>query len=127
MPDRNVTPETLVDAYVSFIYYCNPALPPDADTGALRLAFRSPPKNAGRSFSTFTIFELVKQFTAGEIKTWTDLIIALGVAPPDVSNNESSQKVAQYGVRLKVRYSLKADEKRSQLTLASEMALFSSY
>lgn len=102
LPDRNVTAESLEDAYVSFIFYCNPALPLDADTEALREAFRNPPKSGGKSFDTFAIYELVKKFYGKDIKTWTELTIQLGVEPPDPSKDESSQKVTQYGVRLKV-------------------------
>ena len=45
---------------------------------------------------------IFKKFHQKEIKTWTELTITLGVEPPDPSKDESSQKVAQYGVRLKV-------------------------
>lgn len=101
LPDRSVTAETLEDAYVSFIFHCNPALPQECDAEALREAFRSPPKSAGKSFDTFSVYGLVKRFYTKEIKTWTELTIKLGVEPPDKA--ESTQKVTQYGVRLKVR------------------------
>lgn len=101
LPDRNVTADTIEDAYVRFIFYCNPALPPDADTNSLREAFANPPKSGGKSFSPFVIFELVRRFYRREIKTWTELTITLGVEPPDLSKDESVQKIAQYGVRLK--------------------------
>jgi hypothetical protein len=103
LPDRNVDGDSLEDAYVSFIYYCNPALPADADVAALREAFRNPPKSGGKSFSSFAIYQLVRQFYQKEIKTWTDLTIKLGVEPPDPTRDESAQKITQYGVRLKVR------------------------
>lgn len=103
LPDRNVTAESIEDAYVSFIFYCNPALPRDVDTEALREAFRNPPKSGGKTFDTFAIYELVRKFYGKEIKTWTELTIKLGVEPPDPTKDESSQKVTQYGVRLKVR------------------------
>lgn len=103
LPDRDVTPDTLEDAFVRFIFYCNPALPWDCDTAALREAFRTPPKNGGKSFDTAVIFDLVKRFYAKDIKTWTELTMTLGVAPPDPSKDESRQKITQYGVRLKVR------------------------
>lgn len=103
LPDRNVTAESLEDAYVSFIFYCNPALSRETDTEALREAFRNPPKSGGKTFDTFVIYELVKKFYGKEIKTWTELTIKLGVEPPDPTKDESSQKVTQYGVRLKVR------------------------
>ncbi|UKZ82107.1 hypothetical protein TrVFT333_009891 [Trichoderma virens FT-333] len=101
LPDPNVTPDTIEDAFVRFIFYCNPALPLDADTESLREAFANPPKSGGKSFSPFLIFDLVQRFYRKEIKTWTELTTRLGVEPPDLSKDESAQKVAQYGVRLK--------------------------
>lgn len=103
LPDRNVTAVTIEDAYVRFIFYCNPALPLDLDTEQLRDAFRNPPRSGGKTFSTFVIFELVRSFYNKEIRTWTELTTRLGVEPPDPSKDESAQKIAQYGVRLKVR------------------------
>lgn len=103
LPDRNVTTKTIEDAYVDFILYCNPSLPLTADIEALREAFRNPPRSGGKVFSPFTIYELVKKFYDKEIKTWTELTTTLGVEPPDPSKDESAQKIAQYGVRLKVR------------------------
>lgn len=102
LPDRHVNSSTIEDAYVSFIFYCNPALPLDSDTESLREAFRTPPKSGGKVFSTFAVFELVRKFYQREIKTWTELTTTLGVEPPDLAKDESAQKVAQYGVRLKV-------------------------
>lgn len=102
LPDRRVNASTIEDAYVSFIFYCNPALPLSADTESLREAFRTPPKSCGKVFDTFTIFELVQKFYQREIKTWAELTTTLGVEPPDPAKDESAQKVAQYGVRLKV-------------------------
>lgn len=102
LPPRQVTAATIEDAYVQFIIYCNPALPNKADIASLRESFRVPPKSGGKSFDPFAIFELVRQFYAKEIKTWAELTMRLGVEPPDLSKDESSQKVAQYGVRLKV-------------------------
>ncbi|KAG5971991.1 hypothetical protein E4U58_007030 [Claviceps cyperi] len=101
LPDRRVNASTIEDAYVSFIFYCNPALPLSADTESLREAFRTPPKSCGKVFDTFTIFELVQKFYQREIKTWAELTTTLGVEPPDLAKDESAQKVAQYGVRLK--------------------------
>ncbi|XP_044724479.1 ARS binding protein 2 domain-containing protein [Hirsutella rhossiliensis] len=101
LPDRHVTADSIEDAYVRFIFYCNPALPHDADTASLREAFRSPPRSGGKVFHPFTIFGLVARFYARDIKTWTELTTLLGVEPPDLSKDESAQKVAQYGVRLK--------------------------
>lgn len=110
LPDRDVTPATLEDAFVRFIFHCNPAAHRGSDTNVLREAFRAPPRNAGRSFDPAVIYDLVKKFYAKEIKTWTELTIALGVTPPDLSKDESSQKLTQYGVRLKVYISLRPEE-----------------
>ncbi|KAH8178348.1 ARS binding protein 2 domain-containing protein [Sarocladium implicatum] len=101
LPTRQVTSATIEDAYVQFIIYCNPALPNNADIASLREGFRTPPKSAGKAFDPFVIFELVRQFYTKEIKTWAELTVRLGVEPPDLTKDESSQKVAQYGVRLK--------------------------
>ncbi|UNI20177.1 hypothetical protein JDV02_006293 [Purpureocillium takamizusanense] len=101
LPDRNVTVDTIEDAYVRFIFYCNPAVRLSVDTDTLREAFRNPPKSGGKAFHPFAIYELVRRFYAHEIRTWTDLTIMLGVEPPDITKDESSQKVSQYGVRLK--------------------------
>ncbi|KAF4123880.1 ARS binding protein 2 [Geosmithia morbida] len=97
LPDRNVTPDTLEDAFVSFIFYCNPAIPWGSDATALREAFRTPPKNGGKSFDTAVIYDLVKRLYAKDIKTWTELTMMLGVAPPDPSKDESRQRITQYG------------------------------
>lgn len=102
LPDRNVTADTIEDAYVHFIFYCNPALPLNSETAALREAFQNPPRSGGKSFSIFTVYELVRKFYDKEIRTWTELTTRLGVEPPDPSKDESAQKIAQYGVRLKV-------------------------
>lgn len=103
LPDRNVTADSIEDAYVHFIFYCNPALPLSSETASLREAFRNPPRSGGKSFSTFAVFLLVRQFYDKEIRTWTELTTKLGVEPPDPTKDESAQKIAQYGVRLKVR------------------------
>ncbi|KAM7186362.1 ARS-binding protein 2 [Naviculisporaceae sp. PSN 640] len=101
LPDRNVTGSTIENAYVSFILHCNPAVPPDTDSAALREAFMTPPKSGGKSFSTFTLFELIKQLETKELKTWAELALKLGVEPPDQEKGQSSQKIQQYAVRLK--------------------------
>ncbi|CAM1504170.1 Fc.00g017610.m01.CDS01 [Cosmosporella sp. VM-42] len=101
LPERAVTSDTIEEAYVRFIFYCNPAIPPASETASLREAFRTPPRSGGKSFNTFTVFELVKKFYEKEIRTWTELTTRLGVEPPDPSKDESVQKIAQYGVRLK--------------------------
>lgn len=36
LPSKDVTDETLDNAYVQFILYCNPCIPADVDTGELR-------------------------------------------------------------------------------------------
>ena len=102
LPDKNVNIDTIEAAYVSFILYCNPAVPPEAETITLREAFRSPPKSGGKTFSTYTLFELIKKLEAKELKTWAELALKLGVEPPDQEKGESAQKIQQYAVRLKV-------------------------
>lgn len=102
LPSRIVTSATIEDAYVSFILYCNPGVPTDTDTANLREAFRTPPKSGGKSFSTYNLFQLIKQLDDREIKTWAELALKLGVEPPDQDKGESSQKIQQYAVRLKV-------------------------
>ncbi|KAJ4199682.1 hypothetical protein NW767_008101 [Fusarium falciforme] len=101
LPDRRVTADTIEDAYVRFMLYCNPGLPPSTPTVTLREAFRNPPRSGGKTFSTFAVYELVRKFYDNEIRTWTELTTRLGVEPPDPSKEESAQKIAQYGVRLK--------------------------
>jgi hypothetical protein len=102
LPGRNVTSETIEDTYVQFILYCNPAVPPDTDTTILREAFQTPPKSGGKTFDTFLLFELIKLLDAKELKTWAELALKLGVEPPDQDKGQSSQKIQQYAVRLKV-------------------------
>ncbi|KAM0504187.1 hypothetical protein ACHAP8_002592 [Fusarium lateritium] len=101
LPDRRVSEHSVENAYVDFILFCNPAVPLSTDTTCLREAFRNPPRSGGKSFSTFAIYELVRKFYNGDIRTWTELTTKLGVEPPDPNKEESAQKVAQYGVRLK--------------------------
>ena len=102
LPSIEVTDESLDNAYVDFILYCNPPIPTNVDTTELRKGFRSPPKSDGKSFSPFVLFGLIAKLEAKEIKTWTQLVIELGVELPDPNKNQSSQKVQQYAVRLKV-------------------------
>ncbi|KAL1889202.1 hypothetical protein Sste5346_009060 [Sporothrix stenoceras] len=101
LPDRIVTATTIEDAYVSFILACNPAVSPSTDTTALREAFRTPPRSDGKSFSIFTLYQLICQLEEREIKTWAELALKLGVEPPDQDKGQSSQKIQQYAVRLK--------------------------
>ncbi len=102
LPDRKVSVDTIEDAYVSFILFCNPGVPLDISTAALREAFQTPPKSGGKTFSTSTLFELIGQLETKELKTWAELALKLGVDPPDQEKGESSQKIQQYAVRLKV-------------------------
>lgn len=103
LPDKNVSDETIEEAYVNFVLYCNPAVPLETDTAGLREAFQTPPKSGGKSFNTYTLFELIKQLEAKELKTWIELALKLGVEPPDQHKGQSSQRIQQYAVRLKVR------------------------
>ena len=102
LPSRDVNDLSIDDAYIQFILYCNPSVPLEVDTTELRKGFRAPPKSDGKSFSPFTLYQLIARLDAKVIKTWTELVIELGVSPPDVSKNQSTQKVQQYAVRLKV-------------------------
>lgn len=102
LPSRHVDAATFEDAFVSFIMYCNPAVPLETDTGTLREAFRALPKSGGKSFTAFNLFLLVRQLETKELKTWAELALKLGVDPPDKDKGESSQKIQQYAVRLKV-------------------------
>ncbi len=100
LPPREVTEETIEDAYIAFILYCNPTIPTPKEPTDLGRTFRTPPKSDGKAFSTFRLFELIRQLESKEIKSWSQLALSLGVDPPD--RNQSSQKVQQYAVRLKV-------------------------
>ena len=102
LPSVEVKDETMDNAYVDFIMYCNPAIPADIDTTELRKSFRSPPKSDGKNFSPFVLFGLISRLEAKDIKTWTQLVTELGVELPDAAKNQSTQKVQQYAVRLKV-------------------------
>lgn len=102
LPSRDVTDQNIDDAYVAFIFYCNPNVPNFVDTTELRKTFRSPPRSDGKSFSIFTLWELIRKFDNKEVKTWIQLAIELGVEPPSVEKKQSTQKVQQYAVRLKV-------------------------
>lgn len=101
LPSTNVTAETITDAYVTFILYCNPNFDLDVDTTTLRTNFQSPPKSDNKDFEVYRLFELIRKFDAKEIKTWGQLALDLGVEAPDVSKGQSVQKVQQYSVRLK--------------------------
>jgi hypothetical protein len=101
LPAREVTAETITDAYVAFILYCNPQFPLDVDAETLRTNFNNPPKSDNKDFETYRLYELIQKFIAKEIKTWSQLALDLGVEAPDVSKGQSVQKVQQYSVRLK--------------------------
>jgi hypothetical protein len=101
LPSRHVSDETISDAYAGFILYCNPHFATSTDTAELVKLFRTPPKSDGNAFSSWALFELIRKFDAKEIKTWTQLALDLGVAPPDTDKGQSTQKVQQYSVRLK--------------------------
>ncbi|KAL4907434.1 hypothetical protein BDW74DRAFT_149153 [Aspergillus multicolor] len=101
LPSREITDENIDDAYILFIVYCNPNVPLSADSTELRKTFRCPPRSDGKSFSIFTLWELIKKLDNKELKTWIQLAIELGVEPPDMEKKQSTQKVQQYAVRLK--------------------------
>ncbi|KAE8356630.1 ARS binding protein 2-domain-containing protein [Aspergillus coremiiformis] len=101
LPSRDITDETIDDAYVMFIFYCNPNVPMTVDTSELRKTFRCPPRSDGKSFSIFTLWELIRKLDSKELKTWISLATELGVEPPDLEQGQSTQKVQQYAVRLK--------------------------
>ncbi|KAL1968680.1 hypothetical protein VTN77DRAFT_1506 [Rasamsonia byssochlamydoides] len=101
LPSRELTDETIDDAYVAFILYCNPNVPLSVDTTELRKNFRSPPRSDGKSFSIYTLWELIRKLDRKELKTWIQLAIELGVEPPSLEKKQSTQKVQQYAVRLK--------------------------
>ena len=102
LPSRQVDENSIDDAYAQYILYCNPTIPLDVDTTELKKGFRAPPKSDAKTFSPFTLYTLVSQLENKEIKTWTELVLKLGVEPPDATKNQSTQKVQQYAVRLKV-------------------------
>ena len=102
LPLRQVDDTSIDSAYVQFIMYCNPSIPAKCDTSELKKGFRTPPKSDGKTFSPYSLFGLISRLEAKDIKTWTQLVIELGVEPPDAAKNQSSQKVQQYAVRLKV-------------------------
>jgi hypothetical protein len=102
LPSRDVSDKNFDDAYVAFIMYCNPGVDLATDSVELRKVFRSPPRSDGKTFNTFTLFELIRKLDQKELKTWTQLAITLGVEMPVIEKHQSTQKVQQYAVRLKV-------------------------
>ena len=103
LPSRDLTDETIDDAFIAFIFYCNPNVPLSVNTYELRRTFRCPPRSDGKNFSIFTLWELIRKLDSKELKTWIQLSIELGVEPPSMEKKQSTQKVQQYAVRLKVR------------------------
>jgi hypothetical protein len=101
LPSRDVTPDTLTQAFVDFILYCNPNYPLDVDTSTLRTNFENLPKSDGKVFQTWRLYELIQKYDSGDIQTWGQLALDLGVEAPDVSKGQSVQKVPQFTVRLK--------------------------
>ncbi|KUL87303.1 hypothetical protein ZTR_03326 [Talaromyces verruculosus] len=96
LPSREVTDETIDDAYVAFIMYCNPNVPSSADSSELRKTFRAPPRSDGKNFSIYVLWELIRKLDRKELKTWIQLAIELGVEPPSIEKKQSTQKVQQY-------------------------------
>ncbi|MCJ1307312.1 hypothetical protein MMC25_000958 [Agyrium rufum] len=101
LPSTDPTKESQEDGYVQFIFYCNPSIPTTTDTTALRRGFKSVPRADGKEFDPWTLFLLIRRLHNQEINTWTDLVLTLGVEPPDPAKNQSTQKVQQFAVRLK--------------------------
>nr|OQO31255.1 hypothetical protein B0A51_01006 [Rachicladosporium sp. CCFEE 5018] len=101
LPSQDVIEDNLATTYVHFILYCNPQFPLDVDTSQLTTNFNTPPKSDGKDFSTFRLWQLVKQLDAKEIASWNQLAQDLGVEPPDTAKGQSVQKIAQYTVRCK--------------------------
>lgn len=104
LPDRNVTEENITDAYIAFILYCNPCFPLSVDTTALKKKFTELPASEGVRHNIFTLYQLVRRHEAKDpaCEHWTQIIKLLGVNDPDTEKKQSTQKVSQYGVRLKV-------------------------
>lgn len=102
LPTRDISDETIDDAYVDFIFYCNPGVPTNTNTSELRRMFRSLPRSDGKSFNIYTLWELIQKLDRKELRTWIQLAIELGVEPPSLEKKQSTQKVQQYAVRLKV-------------------------
>lgn len=102
LPIKDVTEQNIEEAYVAFILYCNPTIPVPADLTDLKRGFRNPPKSDGKTFGTFTLYQLIRKLESKEIKSWSQLALTLGVEPPSVEKKQSTQKVQQYAVRLKV-------------------------
>ena len=106
LPSIEITDESIDQAYVDFILYCNPSIPLDTDSTELKKGFRSPPMSDGKKFNPFTLYGLISRLETKDIKTWVQLVVELGAELPDPSKNQSTQKLQQYAVRLKVVFSV---------------------
>ncbi|EEP79278.1 predicted protein [Uncinocarpus reesii 1704] len=95
-PSRDITDSTIDDAYIDFIFYCNPGVPTTTNTSELRRMFRSPPRSDGKCFSIYILWQLIQKFDRKELKTWIQLAMELGVEPPSLEKKQSTQKVQQY-------------------------------
>ncbi|KAI4167138.1 MAG: hypothetical protein LQ343_007442 [Gyalolechia ehrenbergii] len=101
LPSIEITDESIDQAYVDFIYYCNPSVPSDTNPAELKKNFRAPPQSDSKKFSPFKLYGLISKLENKDIKTWAQLVVDLGVELPDPAKNQSAQKVQQYAVRLK--------------------------
>ncbi|KAL8811360.1 MAG: hypothetical protein Q9223_004012 [Gallowayella weberi] len=101
LPSIEITDDSIDQAYVDFVFYCNPSIPLDTDPTELKKGFRSPPMSDGKKFSPYTLYGLISRLESKDIKTWVQLVVELGAELPDPSKNQSTQKLQQYAVRLK--------------------------
>ncbi|KAL8995053.1 MAG: hypothetical protein Q9169_005152 [Polycauliona sp. 2 TL-2023] len=101
LPSIEITDESIDQAYLDFIFYCNPSIPLDTDPTELRKGFRSPPMSDGKKFNPFALYGLIARLESKDIKTWVQLVVELGAEHPDPTKNQSTQKLQQYAVRLK--------------------------
>ena len=101
LPSRNVNEGNIAETYAAFILYCNPSFPLSTDTTELKRLFQGPPRSDGKNFKIWTLLELLQKFDQKEIKTWSQLVLELGVERPSAEKGQSAQKVQQYSVRLK--------------------------
>lgn len=101
LPSRDVNEGNIAEIYAAFILYCNPSFPLSTDTTELKRIFQAPPRSDGKNFKIWTLLELLQKFDKKEIKTWSQLVLELGVERPSAEKGQSAQKVQQYSVRLK--------------------------
>ena len=101
LPSRDVNEDNIAETYAAFILYCNPSFPLSTDTTELKRLFQAPPRSDGKVFKIWTLLELLQKFDQKEIKTWSQLVLDLGVERPSAEKGQSTQKVQQYSVRLK--------------------------